>query len=213
MNPSEESISRLPPVGRLARLAATGCALAAWLFMARVAHGAAPSRAWWLGLAVAAALVLPATLLGRRVGVRGWGPVVAGAAALAIFAAVPRLLEATLAAAAVLAAFLAVRSWMHAGSGRPRMSARMLEPLGAGAVILAGLVPPAAAPVISAIAFTLLAATLAWRLLGRSARPVTVVLGLLAPAALLAAGLLWPGIPVAWLAGPVCVLGLLAGEA
>jgi hypothetical protein len=194
----------------LAILPATGGALLLWLFLARLAHPAAPSFSWWLGLAVALALgALGCTASTRAGGGRLWGGLVAPAlagAALAFDA--PRSVALTLGVLACVGGAAAVLDW--AGEGPQSRPAHALDALAAGATLLAGLVPAAAAPVIGAIALALLAAALGRRLpRGSRRRPTVLLLVAIGPALLLAHGIAWPGASMAVLAGPLCVAGLL----
>lgn len=207
---NESSPSLRESSWRIAALPATGGALVLWLFMSRLAHAAAPSPNWWFGLGVALLLGAFGCVVRRSArGGRFWGGLVApGLAGAALLSGAPVSITMVLAVLACIGGTAAVLDW--AAEGPRSRVAGSVDAMAAGAATLAGLVPAAAAPVIGGIAGVLLGVGIGLRLFGhpRSLRPVLLV-GV-APLALLAQGLAWPDASLAWLAGPVCILGLLA---
>lgn len=209
MNESS-SLSPLPASRwRIAALPATGGALVLWLFMSRLAHGAAPSPNWWFGLGVALLLGAFGCLVRRSAnGGRFWGGLVApGLAGAALGFGAPVSVTMGLAVLACVGGAAAVLDWAMEGP-RSRVVGSV-DATAAGAATLAGLVPAAAAPVIGAIAGVLLGIGLGVRLVERPRGLLPILLVAVAPLALLGQGLAWPGASLAWLAGPICVLGLL----
>lgn len=195
---------------RIAVLPAVGGALVLWLFMSRLAHGAAPSANWWLGLGIALGLAALGCLVLRRAGGgRFWGGIFApGLAGGALALGAPPSITMTLAVLACVGGMAAVLDWATE-SPRGRV-AGSVDALAAGAATLAGLVPAAAAPVIGGIAGVLIGVATGMRLVRRP-RAVWPILPIgAAPLALLAQGLAWPDHSLAWLAGPICILGLMA---
>lgn len=203
-----------PPVDdrllALAPLPAVGAGLVLWLFVARLAHATPPGAGWWLGLVIALGAALAGSLLCRRWRKAAfWGGFVLPAtAATATALAPPGLLASGLAAAACAGGLAAVLDWARVRPGRSRVA--VLEALAGGATCLAGIAPPGALPVIGSIALVLLAAVLAIRCLAvPRIAPIPALLVAVLPALLLAHGLLVAGGSLRWLAGPLCVLGLL----
>lgn len=195
---------------RIAVLPAVGGALVLWLFMSRLAHAAAPSSNWWLGFGIALLLGAAGCLVLRRAGGgRVWGGLFApGLAGAALAFGAPPSITMTLAVLACVGGTAAVLDWATE-SPRGRV-AGSVDAMAAGAATLAGLVPAAAAPVIGGIAGVLIGAATGMRLVRRP-RTVWPLLPIgAAPLALLAQGLAWPDDSLAWLAGPICVLGLMA---
>lgn len=198
------------PSWRMAALPAAGGGLVLWLFMSRLAHAATPSANWWFGLGLALLMAGVGCVLRRSAsGGRFWGglvaPVLAGAA---LGFGAPNSITMGLAVLACVGGAAAVLDWAQEG---PRSQvAGSVDALAAGATLLAGLVPAAAAPVIGAIAGALLGLAIGMRLARGPRHWPTIALVGLAPLALLAQGLAWPGASLAWLAGPLCMVGLLA---
>src|SRR5690606_37354521 len=139
------------PSWRRAALPAAGGGLVLWLFMSRLAHAATPSANWWFGLGLALLMAGVGCVLRRSAsGGRFWGglvaPVLAGAA---LGFGAPNSITMGLAVLACVGGAAAVLDWAQEG---PRSQvAGSVDALAAGATLLAGLVPAAAAPVIGAI--------------------------------------------------------------
>lgn len=209
-------MNNLPPSSlptsswRIAALPAAGGGLALWLFMSRLAHATAPSANWWFGLGVALLLAGFGCFVRRSAsGGRFWGGLVAPAlAGAALWFAAPASIAMGLAVLACVGGAAAVLDW--AAEGPRSRAAGAVDALAAGAAMLAGLVPAAAAPVIGAIAGVLLGIAIGIRLVHGPRRLLPIVLVGVAPLALLAQGIAWPGASLAWLAGPLCIIGLLA---
>lgn len=195
---------------RIAALPATGGGLALWLFMSRLAHAGAPSANWWFGLGVALLLTGFGCVARRSAsGGRFWGGLVAPAlAGAALWFGAPASVTMGLAVLACIGGAAALLDW--AAQGLRSQAAGALDALAAGATVLAGLVPAAAAPVIGTIAGILLGLALGMRLVRGPRRLMPIMLVTVAPLALLGQGLVWPGASLAWLAGPLCIVGLLA---
>lgn len=194
----------------IAPLPAAGGALVLWLFMSRLAHGATPSANWWFGLGIALLLGAFGCVVRRSAGGgRFWGGLVApGLAGAVLLAGAPTSVTMALAVIACVGGTAAVLDWSAEG---PRSrAAGSVDAMAAGAAILAGLVPAAAAPVIGGIAGVLLGVGIGLRLMARPRRLRPIFLVGVAPLALLAQGLAWPEASLAWLAGPVSIIGLLA---
>ena len=177
--------------------------------MSRLAHGAAPSPNWWFGLGLALLLAGFGCVVRRSAsGGRFWGGLVAPAlAGAALWAAAPASVTMVLAVIACVGGAAAALDWAAEGPGSQPAGA--VDALAAGAAVLAGLVPAAAAPVIGAIAGALLGLALGIRLVRGPCRLPTIMLVAVVPLALLAQGLAWPDASLAWLAGPICLMGLL----
>ncbi|MFA7506142.1 MAG: hypothetical protein WCZ28_15690 [Burkholderiaceae bacterium] len=213
MSPSRSPLPLPVSPWRIAALPATGGALALWLFMSRLAHGGEPSPNWWFGFGLALVLGGIGCLQrpahgGRLRGGRFWGglfaPAVAGAA---LWLALAPSITMALAVLACVGGAAAVLDW--AAQGPRPLAVGTVDAMAAGAATLAGLVPAAAAPVIGGIAGVLLGIALGIRLIAGPRRPASILLVGLVPLALLAQGLAWPEASLAWLAGPVCLVGLL----
>jgi hypothetical protein len=195
---------------RLAVLPAAGGALVLWLFMSRLAHGAAPSANWWTGFGLAMALGALGCAARRATGGgRLWGGIFAPALAGAALAwGLPTSIAMSLAVLACVGGAAAVLDWaLESPRGRVAGS---VDAMAAGATTLAGLVPAAAAPVIGGIAGVLLGLAVGMRLMAPTRRRWPILPVGVAPLLLLAQGIAWPGASLAWLAGPVCILGLVA---
>jgi hypothetical protein len=194
---------------RIAALPAAGGALALWLFMSRLAHGGTPSPNWWFGFGLALLLAGFGCYVRRRAdGGRFWGGFVApGLAGAALWLGAPVSVTMSLAVLACIGGAAAVLDW--AGEGPRSRVAGSVDAMAAGAATLGGLVPAAAAPVIGGIAGVLLGVALGIRLVGGPRRWQSILLVGVVPLALLGQGLAWPATSLAWLAGPVCVIGLL----
>jgi len=207
---NESSSASPASAWRLAVLPAVGGALVVWLFMSRLAHGAAPSPNWWLGFGIAVLLGAFGCIARRSAGGgRFWGGVFApGLAGLALAWGAAPSVTMTLAVLACAGGTASALDWaLESPRGRVAGS---VDAMAAGATTLAGLVPAAAAPVIGGIAGVLLGVAAVMRLAGRPRAGWPILPIAAAPLALLAQGIAWPDASVAWLAGPACVLGLMA---